>query len=196
MQFGERLWVCPPGQYPEQPDAVIVDLDPGLAFGTGTHPTTALCLRWLDRHPPRQARVVDFGCGSGILAIAALRLGAAEVVALDHDPQALEATASNAAKNGVEERLTILPVGCSAEGRYELVMANILAGTLIDLAPQIAALVAPGGRLILSGILREQAEQVAAAYRDCFEVLPPEVQEEWVLLEARNPADRASSATL
>jgi len=188
MRFGERLWVCPTGQRPEQADAVVVDLDPGLAFGTGTHPTTALCLRWLDRHPPRGLRVLDYGCGSGILSIAALRLGAAEVTALDHDPQALEASASNAHKNGVEQRLCLLPVGTSAPGQYDLVLANILAGTLVELAPRITQKVAPGGHLILSGILHEQAEQVMAAYRDHFRLAPPKLQEGWVLLEGRRLA--------
>ena len=166
-RFGRRLWVCPVGQPAGDPDAVVVDLDPGLAFGTGHHPTTALCLEWLDGVNLRGLTLLDYGCGSGILAIAALKLGAAAVIAVDHDPQAIEATGANAAANGVVGGLTLclpaelslvaarLPVAC--------VVANILAGPLVDLAPRLLAALAPGGRLVLSGVLAEQVPTVAAA---------------------------------
>jgi len=165
MRFGRRLWVVPGGQTAELGTGdVAVELDPGLAFGTGTHPTTALCLEWLDGLDLAGQRVIDVGCGSGILAIAALRLGAAHAVAIDHDPQAVLATRENAARNGVAERLTVLGADSPSPPSADVVVANILAGTLIELAPRITALVAPGGRLALSGILADQAEGVLAAY--------------------------------
>jgi ribosomal protein L11 methyltransferase len=182
MRFGRRLWVCPAGQRPEQRDAVVVDLDPGLAFGTGTHPTTALCLTWLDGAVLTGRRVLDYGCGSGILAIAAARLGAADVTAVDHDPQALEATRDNATKNGVAARLEVLAPEQCPRLQYDCVLANILAGTLVELATLLGSRVRPGGQLVLSGILRDQAGQVAAAYGDRFDLTPARHQEEWVLL--------------
>ena len=185
MRFGERLWVCPDGQRPDSRDGVFLDLDPGLAFGTGTHPTTALCLSWLDRADIAGKRVLDFGCGSGILSIAALRLGAAHAIAVDHDPQALEATRANALRNGVLERLETASGGLPAELRVDLVLANILAGTLIELEPVLARHLVPGGHLLLSGILAGQADQVGAAYAADFALQPPRQLEEWVLLEGR-----------
>jgi ribosomal protein L11 methyltransferase len=165
MRFGRRLWVIPGGQTAELADGdVAVELDPGLAFGTGTHATTALCLDWLDSLDLAGRRVIDVGCGSGILAIAALKLGAAGAVAIDHDPQALLATRENAARNGVADRLTVLGADAPPPEPADVVVANILAGTLIELAPQIEAMVRPGGRLALSGILAEQASDVGAAY--------------------------------
>lgn len=182
-RFGERLWVCPDGQRPEQADALIMDLDPGLAFGTGTHPTTALCLRWLDAHPPGGQSVLDYGCGSGILAIAALLLGCAAVDAVDYDPQALQATRDNAQKNAVAADIHPLLPDQSPAKIYDLVLANILAGTLIELAPTLTERVRPGGSLLLSGILQEQAESVMAAYRPSFDFLPPQAEQDWVLLQ-------------
>jgi ribosomal protein L11 methyltransferase len=165
MRFGRRLWVIPGGQTADLADGdVAVELDPGLAFGTGTHATTALCLDWLDSRDLAGRRVIDVGCGSGILAIAALKLGAAGAVAIDHDPQALLATRENAARNGVADRLTILGADAPPPEPADVVVANILAGTLIELAPQIVAMVRPGGLLALSGILAEQASDVGAAY--------------------------------
>jgi len=184
MRFGQRLWICPDGKRPQQDDAVIIELDPGLAFGTGTHPTTALCLEWLDRHPPRELRVLDFGSGSGVLSLAALKLGAERVYATDHDPQAMQASADNAARNHVSDRLELCPGDRLPEQPVDLLMANILAGTLIELQPLLTRLVRPGGRLILSGILQEQAARVAEAYSGPFRVAPPLQREEWVLLEA------------
>jgi precorrin-6B methylase 2 len=165
MRFGRRLWVIPGGQTAELADGdVAVELDPGLAFGTGTHATTALCLEWLDSIDLAGRRVIDVGCGSGILAVAALKLGAAHAVAIDHDPQALLATRENAARNGVADRLTVIGADDPPPEPADVVVANILAGTLIELAPRILAMVRSGGRLTLSGILADQAEAVAAAY--------------------------------
>jgi len=165
MRFGRRLWVIPGGQTAELADGdVALELDPGLAFGTGTHPTTVLCLAWLDGLDLAGRRVIDLGCGSGILAIAALKLGATEVVAIDHDPQALLATRENAARNGVADRLAVVGTDAPPPEPADVVVANILAGTLIELAPQIVAMVRPGGLVALSGILAEQASDVGAAY--------------------------------
>jgi ribosomal protein L11 methyltransferase len=183
MCFGERLWIVPTGYEPPDPGAVNLLLDPGLAFGTGTHPTTALCLEWLDAHPPVDATAIDYGCGSGVLAIAALRLGARHCIGVDLDPQALVATRDNARRNGIpDEQLPVcLPEGLEAEPA-DLVMANILSGPLVELAPVLGRLVRPGGRLILSGLLAEQADTVAAAYRNTFKMAPPTLKDDWALL--------------
>ncbi len=183
MQFGNRLWICPNGQPPGEPNAVVVELDPGLAFGTGTHPTTALCLRWLDSQPLQGSTVIDFGCGSGILAVAALCLGAAKAIAIDHDPQALEATRANAEKNGVQERLEIYSSSEAPDVKADILLANILAGVLIELEPILANHVKPAGRVALSGILAEQATDVNAAYSGNFQLNPPQQLDDWVLLE-------------
>jgi len=183
MKFGQHLWVCPKGELPKEHDAVIIELDPGLAFGTGTHPTTALCLQWLDRQNLKGQTVIDFGCGSGILAIAALKLGANHVIALDHDPQALLATEENARKNGVFEQLTVAKTVSQEQQPADLLLANILAGTLIDLEPLLASLTRSGGKAALSGILTEQAESVSSAFSKDYHMLNPERQQEWILLE-------------
>jgi ribosomal protein L11 methyltransferase len=165
MQFGSRLWVCPAGMRPPVDDAIIIDLDPGLAFGTGTHPTTALCLEWLDANPPADLQVLDFGCGSGILAIAALKLGADKVWATDIDEQALWATTNNAKQNAVNEKLNCaLPDELPPVCEVDVLLANILANPLIELTDTLVRAVRPGGMLVLSGILAEQAEQVKTAY--------------------------------
>jgi ribosomal protein L11 methyltransferase len=165
MRFGSRLWVVPGGQTAGlSPGDVAVELDPGLAFGTGTHPSTALCLEWLAGQDLAGREVIDYGCGSGILAVAALKLGARRGIAVDHDPQALLATRENAARNEVGDRLAVLSDRDPHPAPAPFVVANILAGTLIGLAPRIAALVAPGGRLALAGILADQADGVLAAY--------------------------------
>ncbi|MGE5155465.1 MAG: 50S ribosomal protein L11 methyltransferase [Bdellovibrio bacteriovorus] len=167
-RFGRRLWVCPRGQGAPDPGAVVVDLDPGLAFGTGHHATTALCLEWLDGASLAGKTLLDYGCGSGILAIAALKLGAAHAVALDHDPQAIEATRANATANGVAGRLAAcLPGDLSILGSRlpaDLVIANILAGPLVELAPTLLSRLRPGGDLVLSGVLEEQVPTVCGAY--------------------------------
>lgn len=164
MKFGERLWVCPAGSDPGRQDAVVVRLDPGLAFGTGTHATTAACLEWLDSLDLRGRTLLDYGCGSGVLAIAALKLGCEHVHAVDIDPQAVLATCRNAARNGVQDRLTVMPSTEDVEGRFDVVVANILAGPLAELAPGIVKHLQPGGRLGLSGILSLQAPAVLEAY--------------------------------
>ncbi len=184
MAMGRRLWICPSWLQPPDPGAVNLVLDPGLAFGTGTHPTTAMCLRWLDRQDPGGNSVIDYGCGSGILAIAALLLGAASAVATDIDPQAIAASQANAERNRVnDQRLTLCyPADMAATGPVDILLANILAGPLSDLAPQISPLVRPGGRIVLSGILSAQAAAVMAAYPQ-FEFSNPVSEDGWVLLE-------------
>lgn len=183
MRFGKRLWIIPTGfEPPAQEDAVCVHLDPGLAFGTGTHPTTALCLQWLDGQDLQGKTVIDYGCGSGILAVAALLLGAVSVVATDIDPQALTATADNAEKNGVRDRLSgCMPPQMPAV-RADILLANILANPLIELAGRLAGHVKPGGRIALSGILREQAGKVRDAYEPFFIMDDPEFLEDWTRL--------------
>nr|HPQ26506.1 50S ribosomal protein L11 methyltransferase [Gammaproteobacteria bacterium] len=161
---------------------VIVDLDPGLAFGTGTHPTTALCLHWLDGQDLHGRTVIDFGCGSGVLGIAALKLGAARVVAVDHDPQAVLATRDNAARNAVDDRIEVLHSDGFADHNADLVMANILANVLITLAPKIQRLVKPGGTLVMSGVLQAQADDVMRAYADSLDFRAIQTQDDWVLL--------------
>lgn len=183
MRFGERLWVCPAGEVPPDPDAVVVQLDPGLAFGTGTHATTALCLEWLDRHPPVAQSIIDYGCGSGILAIAACKLGARSVHAVDIDPQALTATRENAARNGIDHGLEAALPGEMMVEPVDTVIANILSNPLIELAGTLAGCVRRGGRIVLTGILDAQAGGVMAAYRPWFDFTAPLHREEWVLLE-------------
>ncbi len=182
MRFGQHLWIAPDGQIPDDPHAITVQLDPGLAFGTGTHPTTALCLKWLDQADIAGKSVIDFGCGSGILSIAALMLGAKEVVAIDHDPQALEATADNAEKNHIQRGLTILHSEQPLETMADVTLANILAATLIELKPLFARHTKSGGQIILSGILEEQADAVIAAFEDEFSIQTPISEAGWVLL--------------
>jgi ribosomal protein L11 methyltransferase len=165
MKFGDRLWIVPSGmEIPHDPQNIEIRLDPGLAFGTGTHPTTALCLEWLDAHDPRGLQVVDYGCGSGVLGIAAALKGAVAVVCVDNDPQALEATAANAARNGVLDRMTCQTPEDFSVRNADLVLANILAGPLISLREVLAGCLKPGCPLILSGLLEEQGEEVTEAY--------------------------------
>ena len=211
MRFGERLWVCPHHERVTAAGAVVVHLDPGLAFGTGTHPSTALCLCWLDAHADRlrapaehsvgrQApgldahadrlrasgtRVIDYGCGSGVLALACARLGAREVHCFDIDPQALIATRGNALANGVgglvhvHERAGELPTG------VDVLLANILSGPLCELAPDFARLVRPGGYVVLAGLMRHEAADVTAAYAPCFDVTGCGERGDWSCLQAR-----------
>jgi ribosomal protein L11 methyltransferase len=183
MSFGEHLWVCPPGEPPPEPDAIVIRMEPGLAFGTGTHETTALCLEWLAAHPPAGRRVIDYGCGSGILAIAAARLGAAQACAVDIDPQALRATRDNAVRNGLADTLVVLRPDALEPQPVDLLIANILANPLIALAGRFAGLVRPAGRILLTGILAGQADTVMAAYREWFTFREPVTRAEWVLLE-------------
>lgn len=189
MRFGRRLWVCPGDMPADATDAVIVRLDPGLAFGTGTHATTALCLEWLDGLDLAGGSLLDYGCGSGILAIAALKLGSRDATAMDIDPQAVIAARSNAQRNAVGERLTVVATAADIAGSYDVVVANILAGPLIDLAASIAERVKPGRRLALSGILGEQVDDVRAAYAPWVEFDDPVLREQggqtWARLTGR-----------
>ncbi|TWI10331.1 50S ribosomal protein L11 methyltransferase [Aerolutibacter ruishenii] len=210
LRFGERTWIVPwdadlPADAQAQLDAAtgdavpapaIVRLDPGLAFGSGTHPTTALCLQWLDGLANdgalRDARVLDFGCGSGILALAALKLGAARAVGVDNDPQALTATHDNAERNGVAARMAVYLPQDEPPATYPVVVANILAVALIALVDTLAARVAPGGRIALSGILAGQEDEVIAAYAPHFNALQVERLEDWIRISGtRRTTDSA-----
>lgn len=184
MQFGQRLWIVPTWCEPPRPEALNLRLDPGLAFGTGTHETTALCLEWLDGHPSAGLAVLDYGCGSGVLALAALLDGARLALGCDLDPQALLASQDNARSNGVDARLeTCLPGDMpEADQQYDRVLANILAGPLCELAPVLAGYCRPGGDLVLSGILAEQADTVMATYAHWFEMAAPAIRGDWVRL--------------
>lgn len=163
MPFGKRLWVCP-GDTVAPEDAVVVQLDPGLAFGTGTHPTTALCLEWLDSRGSDGKSMLDYGCGSGVLAIAALKLGCRTATAMDTDSQAVTATIANARRNVVSERLYVVGAESEISGHFDIVVANILAAPLIDLAKSITTRLSSGGELALSGILSGQVNKIQAAY--------------------------------
>jgi len=196
MRFGDRLWICPSHAEVDEPEAIVVRLDPGLAFGTGTHPTTRLCLEYLDTRAARRAReadrIVDFGCGSGVLAIAALRLQpAARAFVHDIDPQALIATADNAQANDVDQRIESfveavdLSTRLRQQGGAELVLANILSGPLCELAPQLTALLAPGGEIVLAGLLDEQAEDVITAYAPAISLTRWRNLEGWSCLSGR-----------
>ncbi|EGQ8500182.1 50S ribosomal protein L11 methyltransferase [Vibrio parahaemolyticus] len=186
MKFGERLWICPSWREVPEPDAVNVMLDPGLAFGTGTHPTTALCLEWLESMDLSGKTVIDFGCGSGILAIAAIKLGAEKVIGIDIDPQALLASKDNAERNGVADKLEVYLPHNQPEGLIaDVVVANILAGPLRELAPIIKGLVKPNGALAMSGVLDTQAEDVASYYRDELHIDPIIEQSEWCRISGR-----------
>jgi ribosomal protein L11 methyltransferase len=184
MKFGDKLWVCPTGQEPQEDDTVCLILDPGLAFGTGTHPTTALCLEWLAGHQLTGKTVIDYGCGSGILAIAAVLLGAEIVYAVDIDPQAITATENNAIKNYIKDKI----VGMSPEQfdkvnvEADVVLANILAKPLIDMAEHISGLVKHNGFLVLSGILAEQADSVFEGYKQFLRLDDKIQKEDWVRL--------------
>lgn len=182
MQFGDGFWVCATEHERPDPQATILILDPGLAFGTGTHPTTAMCLSWLAAHRGEFQSMVDFGCGSGILAIAALLLGCQSAVGIDIDPQALEATRENAQKNQVADQMATYPHDDYPKTAHPLVVANILAGPLMDLSQVIGELVQPSGHLVLSGVLQDQGNAVAAAYADRFQEIHRDTQEDWVCL--------------
>jgi ribosomal protein L11 methyltransferase len=183
MKFGDSLWVCPTDQERYEPGTVCLTLDPGLAFGTGTHPTTALCLGWLASHDLTGKTVIDYGCGSGILAVAAVLLGAKRAHAVDIDPQAITATQSNALKNKVADKITCYLPEQFAPFQADIVLANILAKPLIEMAEPISSLLAPGGQLVLSGILQEQAESVMNAYRQYLTFSTPILQEDWIRLD-------------
>lgn len=183
MQFGERVWIVPSWCDAPEPDAVNIKLDPGLAFGTGTHATTALCLQWLDGAELSGKTVIDYGCGSGILAIAALLLGAEKVYAVDIDPQAIEATKQNLARNGIASDRLVLGLPEQVElPLADILVANILAEPLRQLAESIANSVQVGGNLVLSGLLETQAGELNSLYSQWFELDAPKVQEDWARL--------------
>lgn len=189
LRFGRRLWVCPMGQPCPDPGAASLVLEPGLAFGTGTHPTTAMCLEWLDRTPMAGRRLLDYGCGSGILALAALALGAASAVGVDIDPQALLASRDNAARNGRADRLELVAAldGDPGTPRFDVVVANILSGPLIRLAPSLCGHAGAAADVALSGILAEQADEVRQAFAPWVRLHPVTESGGWVLLAGRMP---------
>ena len=179
MQFGKRLWVCPSWRDIPDPNAVNVMLDPGLAFGTGTHPTTSLCLQWLDGEDMSGKTFVDFGCGSGILGVAALKLGAVSGIGIDIDPQALQASQENAKRNQVEDKLRVFLPANQPDLQADYVLANILSGPLLELRKTITGFCKPGGKLVLSGILAEQNPAIEAAYSQDFFLEPSATEGEW-----------------
>jgi len=193
MQFGRRLWIHPKGSEPFSDDIAVVHLDPGLAFGTGTHATTALCLEWLDSLSLEGKTVLDYGCGSGVLAIAALKLGCPSATAMDIDPQALIATEQNADDNKVADKLTVLGAPDDIRGDFDLVVANILAGPIVQFAESITLTVKARGMLALSGILCEQADEVMAAYAPWIDFDAPVFREQdgqiWSRLTGRRRAE-------
>lgn len=198
QRFGARLWICPTGAACPDPAGVAVTLEPGLAFGSGSHPSTALCLQWLAALPLAGLAVLDYGCGSGVLAIAALALGARSATALDIDPQALQATRENAARNGVVSRLRLaLPEQLTCAGDHDVVVANILAGTLIALAPALHGHCRAGAHVALSGILTSQTSQVRTGCRPWLDLRPSGELAGWALLAGtpatgRQPVDAST----
>jgi ribosomal protein L11 methyltransferase len=193
MQFGERLWILPNGSEPLSDDCVVIYLDPGLAFGTGSHATTALCLEWLDGVPLEGKTILDYGCGSGILTLAALKLGCHSAVAMDIDPQAVIATRQNANNNKVAENLIVLDATINIEGKFDVVVANILAGPLVQFAESITLTLKRGGMLTMSGVLCEQADDVMAAYGAWVDFDEPAFREQdgqiWSRLNGKRRAD-------
>ena len=186
IRVSGRLWIVPSWHAAPDPDAIVLVLDPGMAFGTGSHPTTRLCLEWLERTVTPGASVLDYGCGSGILAIAAARLGATDVLGVDIDPQAVTAARNNAERNGVDVRFD--DSAAEIRGQFDLVVANILSNPLKALAPAICSHVHPGGRLALSGILAAQAEELIAAYAPWIPLAVADTREGWVCLAGRKAA--------
>ena len=188
MQFGKKLWVCPSWRDVPNPGAVNVMLDPGLAFGTGTHPTTSLCLQWLDSQSIQNKTFVDFGCGSGILGVAALKLGAEKGIGIDIDPQALQASMENARRNDVDSALEVFLPENQPSLQADFVFANILSGPLISLRETITAFCKPGGKLVLSGILAEQVPNIEKAYGKDFELEASKIDGEWARVSGHRKA--------
>jgi ribosomal protein L11 methyltransferase len=185
MQFSERLWVCPSWMTCPDPFAVNIQLDPGLAFGTGTHPTTELCLQWLADYPLLNKSVMDFGCGSGILAIAAYYLGAKQIVAIDHDSQAVQATLLNANKNNVDEKiLHVFLADSPPHQTCDVLIANVLLMPLLKFSADFAKAMSPTSKIILSGILEQQLDQIKRAYEPTFRFDNIHTKNEWLLIEA------------
>ena len=184
-QFGKRLWICPSWCTSPDPFAINIRLDPGLAFGTGAHPTTALCLEWLANHPPSDQSVIDFGCGSGILAIAAYYLGAKSILAVDHDPQAIQATYANASCNHLfNNKLKIVSANNLRSAACDVLIANVLLQPLVKLKQDFAHAVLPAGKIILSGILPPQLGELTQAYQTSFDIDQIYSKNEWLLIEA------------
>jgi ribosomal protein L11 methyltransferase len=191
IHIGKNIWVVPSWHDAPDPDALVLQLDPGLAFGTGSHPTTRLCMEWLEAHPPRGKTVLDYGCGSGILAMVASKLGAAQVIGVDIDPQAIESARANAEKNQCKIAYSLPEEFSSAATldlpqRFDVVVANILSSPLRLMAPMLAGRVKPGGSLLLSGILVRQVEEVARAYAPFIELNLWAEREGWVTLAGRS----------
>lgn len=182
QRFGQRLWICPTWLTPPQPDAVNLMLDPGLAFGTGTHPTTSLCLTWLEQANLEGKTVIDYGCGSGILSLAAIKLGAAHVFAVDIDPQALQATTNNAQTNSIDAAALIISTPEHLHTTAELIIANILLAPLLQLKEQFHQMLLPGALLVVSGILKEQEHSLIAAYQPMFSLQQVNNLDGWSLL--------------
>ena len=193
MQFGKNLWVCPSwaSKNPSSEAAIVINMDPGLAFGTGTHQTTSLCLEFLDENPPIALTAIDFGCGTGILAIAAAKLGAIRVTAIDNDPQAVTSSSENVKKNHCED--IVKTFHSDEKFKYkpcDLLMANILANPIIELEPLFSELVKPNGTILLSGILEEQVEKVIDCYSKNFNNIKTDNKSEWFRISAsRNTED-------
>jgi len=182
MCFGRKLWVAPHHSHVHTQGAVIVRLDPGLAFGTGTHATTAMCLAWLDQNAGPGQLAIDYGCGSGVLAVAAAKLGARAAYAYDIDPQALTATRDNAAANDVGDVVQVVEDESRLPSQADLLLANILCGPLCELAPRFAALTRPGGRIVLAGLLTTQADEVTRAHAEWFDIAPFATRDGWTAL--------------
>jgi len=190
MQFGRRLWICPSWTPPPRPDHVNVMLDPGLAFGTGTHPTTALCLEWLDQAEVQDKLVIDYGCGSGILGIAAALLGASKVLAVDNDPQAVAATKTNRDHNQLgSDRLAVYLPDQLPAVKADILLANILAAPLRQLASLFAELLKPGAPVVLSGLIPEQTDEILLTYCQWFEMEMPVSKDNWVRISGRRRRD-------
>ncbi|HEX6638387.1 MAG TPA: 50S ribosomal protein L11 methyltransferase [Steroidobacteraceae bacterium] len=189
MCFGRRLWVAPHHAHVHTEGAVVVKLDPGMAFGTGTHATTAMCLAWLDEHVVEGDLAIDYGCGSGVLAVAAVKLGASAAHAFDIDPQALTATRDNAESNDVGAQVHVVEQDAGLPMGVDLLLANILCGPLCELAPRFAALVRPGGRIVLAGLLNNQAEEVTHAHEPWFEISPFAIRDGWTALSGVRSSD-------
>ena len=197
IHIGKNIWVVPSWHEAPDPDALILELDPGLAFGTGSHPTTRLCMEWLEAHPAPGKTVLDYGCGSGILAMVAKKVGAGEVVGVDIDPQAIESAADNAQRNHCEIEYFLpdtFAQSAHAEQKFDIVVANILSSPLKLMAPMLSGRVAPGGALILSGVLARQAEEVAAAYAPFIKLGVWAEQDGWVALHGRLGSDVVPAA--
>ena len=191
VQCAHKLWVVPGWLQPPDPSATNIQLDPGLAFGTGSHPTTRLCLEWMGDNDFKEQSVIDYGCGSGILAIAACKLGASSVFAVDIDPQALSASTENALRNDIEPEMLHISLATQlAIDEADLLIANILSGPLIELAPKFASLVKPKGRILLSGILKHQVNDIKCAYQPFFNLDSEKQREDWVRITGTRKPER------